>query len=400
MIKFDYKTYMNQEVSLDSLQKEELIQKLLHNPMAGFINHVIHQEEMEEIKRVASQIKADSEVLLVIGIGGSFMGSYALKNMFLSPFKTPDTEVIYLGYHLSSEYLKEVLDYIQNKDVSVNVISKSGTTMEISLTYSLIKKELEKKYSKEELQKRIIITTDSEKGRLREEVNQEGYLSFSIPSDIGGRYSLMSPAHLLPLAVMDLDIDNLLLGYKEGLQLIDEAYQYANLRVNLFHQNKLLENFSIYDPSLYYYTEWIKQLLAESEGKNQKGIFPISTVNTRDLHSLGQFIQEGNPILFETVIRILNSEDIKIEGVSLNKINQIVTESVCAAHYNGDTPSIIISLEKLDMRHIGSLSAFFMLAAAFSSYLFDVDPFNQPGVEAYKKEVRKNLEEQKIDFFL
>ena len=225
MIKFDYKTYMNQEVSLDSLQKEKFIQRLLRDPMAGFINHVIHQEEMEEIKRVSSQIKADSEVLLVIGIGGSFMGSYALKNMFLSPFKTLDTEVIYLGYHLSSEYLKEVLDYIQNKDVSVNVISKSGTTMEISLTYSLIKKELEKRYSKEELQKRIIITTDSQKGKLREEVNQEGYLSFSIPSDIGGRYSLMSPAHLLPLAVMDLDIDNLLLGYKEGLQLIDEAYQ-------------------------------------------------------------------------------------------------------------------------------------------------------------------------------
>lgn len=400
MVTFDFKTYTNQEVSIDSLQKEQVIQKLLHDPMAGFINHVISQEEIEEIKRVATQIKATSEVLLVIGIGGSFMGSYALKNMFVSPFKTPDTEVIYLGYNLSSEYLSEVLDYIENRDVSVNVISKSGTTMEIYLTYSLIKNELKKKYSKEELQKRIIITTDREKGTLRQEVNQEGYTSFSIPSDIGGRYSLMSPAHLLPLAVMDLDIDNLLAGYQEGLQLLDDAYQYASLRVELFHQNKLLENFSVYEPSLYYYTEWIKQLLAESEGKNKKGIFPISTVNTRDLHSLGQFIQEGNPILFETVIRILSGKDVKIEDTSLNKINQIVTESVCAAHYDGHTPSIIISLDKLDMKHIGSLSAFFMLAAAFSSYLFEVDPFNQPGVEAYKKEVRKNLRENEINLSL
>lgn len=397
MITFDFKTYMNQELSMDSDEKEELIQKLLHDPMAGFINHVISEEEIEEIKKVATQIKESSEVLLVIGIGGSFMGSYALKNMFLSPFKTPDTEVIYLGYNLSSEYLSEVLDYIGKRDVSVNVISKSGTTMEIYLTYSFIKNELKKKYSQEELQKRIIITTDSEKGRLRQEVNQEGYTSFSIPSDIGGRYSLMSAAHLLPLAVMNLDINNLLIGYKEGFQLMDEAYQYASLRIKLFYQNKLLENFSVYEPSLYYYTEWIKQLLAESEGKDKKGIFPISTVNTRDLHSLGQFIQEGNPILFETVIRILGGKDIEVENKSLNEMNQIVAESVCAAHYAGHTPSIIISLEKLDMKHIGSLSAFFMLAAVFSSYLFEVDPFNQPGVEAYKKEVRKNLGENKID---
>lgn len=388
---------MNQELSMDSDEKEVLIQKLLHDPMAGFINHVISEEEIEEIKKVATQIKETSEVLLVIGIGGSFMGSYALKNMFLSPFETPETEVIYLGYNLSSVYLSEVLDYIGERDVSVNVISKSGTTMEIYLTYSFIKNELKKKYSQEELQKRIIITTDSEKGRLRQEVTQEGYASFSIPSDIGGRYSLMSAAHLLPLAVMNLDIDSLLIGYKEGLQLMDQAYQYASLRIKLFYQNKLLENFSVYEPSLYYYTEWIKQLLAESEGKDKKGIFPISTVNTRDLHSLGQFIQEGNPILFETVIRILGGKDIEIENKSLNKMNQIVAESVCAAHYAGHTPSIIISLEKLDMKHIGSLSAFFMLAAVFSSYLFEVDPFNQPGVEAYKKEVRKNLGENKID---
>lgn len=391
MLKFDFSTYMNQTVSIDSNKREELTQKLLNDEMAGFINHVISKEEIEKIKKVASQIKNQSDVLLVIGIGGSFMGSYALKNIFLPSFKKPDTEVLYLGCDLSSKYLIEVLEYIKEKDISVNVISKSGTTMEISFIYQLIKSELEKKYSKEELQKRIIITTDQEKGLLREEAKREGYTSFSIPSDIGGRYSLMTPAHLFPLAVMNLDINLLLEGYREGLKLLEEAYYYASLRVLLFHHKKLLENFSVYEPSLYYYTEWLKQLLGESEGKKGKGVFPISTVNTRDLHSLGQFIQEGNPILFETVIRVLNSQDIKIGNTSLNHMNQIVTESVCRAHYKGGTPSIIISMEQLDIKHIGSLSAFFMLAAAFSAYLFEVNPFDQPGVEAYKSEVKKNL---------
>lgn len=392
MIQLDFSTYTNKNIEVDEEKKKNIIDRLYQDKMAGFINNIIDDNEIKKIKEVSKRIQENSDVLIVIGIGGSFMGSYAIKNMFLNSFMRPKTEVIYLGTDLSSSYLSEVLDYIKDKEVSLNVISKSGTTMEIQLVYKLVKERLEEKYSHEELKDRIIITTDSEKGKLREEVSIKGYTSFVIPDDIGGRYSLMTAAHLLPISVMGLDISEMLSGYREGLTLIDDSYYYANLRVELFKDKKYIENFSVYEPKLYYYTEWIKQLLGESEGKNGKGIFPISTVNTRDLHSLGQFIQEGNPILFETVIKVLNSEDIEIGNISLNKLNHLVSDAVCTAHFNGNTPSIIISIDELSLKNVGSLSAFFMLAAAFSAYLFEVDPFNQPGVEAYKSEVKKRID--------
>lgn len=392
MIQFDFSTYMNKNIEVDEEKKKNIIDRLYQDKMAGFIHHIIDDNEIKKIKEVSKRIQENSDVLIVIGIGGSFMGSYAMKNMFLKSFMKPKTEVIYLGTDLSGSYLSEVLDYIKDKEVSLNVISKSGTTMEIQLIYQLVKERLEEKYSHEELKDRIIITTDSLKGKLREEVSSKGYTSFVIPDDIGGRYSLMTAAHLLPISVMGLDISEMLSGYKKGLTLIDDAYNYANLRVELFKDKKYIENFSVYEPKLYYYTEWIKQLFGESEGKNGKGIFPISTVNTRDLHSLGQFIQEGNPILFETVIKVLNSKEIKIGDISLNQVNHLVSDAVCTAHFNGNTPSIIISIDELSLKNIGNLSAFFMLSAAFSAYLFEVDPFNQPGVEAYKSEVKKRID--------
>lgn len=392
MLKFDFTTYMNYHVNIDSIQKQTIIESLKNNEMAGFFNNVINEESMTKIKNVAKQIRNNCDVFIVIGIGGSFMASYAIKNMFFSHIKKSTPEVIYLGTDLSSKYLLEVFDYIKDKDVVVNVISKSGTTLEINLIYNAIKEELQKKYSQEELRKRIIITTDIDKGKLREEANKEGYTSFVIPTDIGGRYSLMTPAHLLPLAVMNLDIDSLLEGYKLGLSQIDDAYHYASLRIELFKNKKYIENFSVYEPSLYYYTEWIKQLFGESEGKDGKGIFPVSTVNTRDLHSLGQFIQQGNNILFETVIEVLNTKDVKIGKQSLNNVNHLVREAVCVAHAKDNTPSIVISMDNIDMKNIGNLSAFLMLSAVFSSYLFEVNPFNQPGVETYKSEIKKRVQ--------
>ncbi len=396
MINFDFKTYNDTEVIIDNDKKKEIISKLYSDKMSGFINNIIDDTEIRQILSVSNEIKKNSDVLLVIGIGGSFMGSFAIKEMFKSYFKIPDTEVIYLGTNLSTNYLEEVVEYIKDKEVSVNVISKSGTTLEISLIYKLIKEELKKKYSNEELRKRIIITTDKEKGKLREEVNNEGYTSFEIPSDIGGRYSLMTAAHLLPLAVLNIDIVSLLNGYKKGLELIDDAYFYASNRVALFNSGKYIENFSVYEDNLYYYTEWIKQLFGESEGKNNLGIFPISTVNTRDLHSLGQFIQEGHNIIFETVIKIENSKDIKIGDISLNSANSAVIDSVCTAHKYGNTESNIITLSSLSIENVGILSSFFMLTTVFSSYLFGVDPFNQPGVEKYKSEVAKRINISKI----
>ena len=386
MIKFDFNTYMDVEVNLDKY--EELAKKLSDVP---FIKNVITESDIKSIKEVSNYIKNNCEVLLVIGIGGSFMGSYALKSMFTNEFTQTNPEVIYIGNDLSGKYLNEVIDYIKEKEVMVNVISKSGNTLEVKLIYELIKNRLLKKYTKDELISRIIITTDKTSGDLRKEVNKYGYKSLEIPREIGGRYSLMTPAHLLILDVLNIDINKLLNGFIEGFNLKKEAYYYAYIRNKLFNQKKYIENFSIYEKELYYYTEWLKQLFGESEGKEGKGIFPVSTVNTRDLHSLGQFIEDGNSIIFETVIKVLNNNDIIVNDKSLNKINNIILDSVSKTHYKSNTPSNIITIDEINEYNIGKLSSFFMMSAVLSAYLFEVNPFNQDGVELYKKEVSNNL---------
>lgn len=391
MIKFDFSTYMNYQPNINMDQKKAIIDQFNQDKMNGFYTNIISNDEVTRIKELATKIKTTKDIFIVIGIGGSFMGSYALSNIFSKKLTKSHPEVIYLGTDLSTGYLKEVIDYIKDKEVAINVISKSGTTLETSLIYKLLKQELLKKYSQQELNSRIIVTTDKTEGNLRQEAIMNNLESFDIPTDMGGRYSLISAAHLLPLAVMGLDIDNFIEGYKLGLTKLDEAYYYASLRVLLFDNKKYIENFSIYEPSLYYYTEWLKQLFSESEGKSGKGIFPISTVNTRDLHSLGQFIQEGNNIIFETVIDVNIDDIVKVGDVSLNKVNHIVTESVMKAHLKSNTPSILITLDQLNIKNIGELSAFFMLSAAFSAYLFGVNPFDQPGVEIYKQEIKQEF---------
>ena len=394
MISFDFKTYIDKFINKDfytSLfnRKEEIYQKFLSSSMIGWTK-VIDEEVISDILTTRDKIKSSSSVLVVIGIGGSYLGSYALSQMFSKYFISDNFEVVYAGYNLSSKYLSELVDYLKDKDFSVNVISKSGTTLEITLAYQALLTLMKEKYTDEEIKNRIIITTDSSKGFLREEVNKFGYKSFVIPSDIGGRYSLFTAAHLLPLAFF-LDIEKLITGFYNGFKLDREAYEYACARLSLFKEKKYIENYCVYEPSMYYYTEWLKQLFGETEGKNGKGIFPISTVNTRDLHSLGQFIQEGNPIIFETFIKILNSNSFNINGQDLNNVNNIVLDSVMKAHYSGGVPCGVITLDLINEENIGMLCAFFMLSAAFSGYLFDVDPFNQPGVEVYKKFVRENL---------
>ncbi len=393
MIKFDFSTYMKNyvEIALDKNLQNTLFKKLENDNMTGWYQRKTSKEVIEKIEETSSKITSSSDVLLVIAIGGSFMGSYALKEMFIPSFIKQKTEVIYIGNNLSSKYLQDVLDYIKDKDISVNVISKSGTTLEINLTYKIIKDFLENKYSQEELQKRIIITTDKENGLLREEANKNNYTSFEIDKNIGGRYSMITPAHLLPLSVLGLDINELISGYMNGFNYKDKAYIYANIRNKLFEQNKLVENFSVYEPSMYYFTEWLKQLFGESEGKSNKGIFPVSSVNTRDLHSLGQFLQEGKNIVFETVIKVENTNDIVLNNYTLNDINQKVLTSVATAHYQENTPSNIITIEKLSLYNIGELISFFMMSSALSAYLFNVNPFDQPGVEKYKKEIKNNI---------
>lgn len=397
MLKFEFSKYMDRFINKENYsklmkRKSEILEKFQKEKMTGWYYQEISSEILNKIKKESLKIRNQSDVLLVVGIGGSYMGSYALQQLLCPSFKRNKVEVIYIGTNLSATYLNEVLDYVKDKEVSVNIISKSGSTLEIKLTYELIKDFMEKKYGQEEACNRIIVATNANSGYLKEEVDACGYTHFDMPDEIGGRYSIITPAHLLPMAVMNLDIDSFLEGYYKGKKYLDDAYCYAVIRNLMYQQGKLLENYSVYEPKMYYYTEFLKQLFGESEGKDGKGIFPISTVNTRDLHSLGQFLQEGNKVVFETVLKINMKDDLVFDSYSFKDLNNTVMSSVIDAHYEGNVPNLIIEIEKNDEKSIGEVTMFFMLAASFSAYLFDVDPFNQPGVEKYK-----NIMNQRID---
>lgn len=394
MIKFNFDTYsrnyIDEEIfSKNFNRKEEVFSKFNNSEMIGWTRK-IDNSIIDEILNLRDEVKSNANCFVVVGIGGSYLGSKAINDIFSDYYKDSSFEIIYLGNNLSSKYIMDTLKYLKNKDFYVNVISKSGNTKEVEVSYELIKSLMDEKYSEEEKRKRIIVTTDSNSGKLREEVKKFNYRSFVIPSDIGGRYSLITPAHLLPLS-FKLDIKKLVNGFYSGLELKDEAMYYASIRKSLFDTGKYIENYSVYEENFNYFLEWLKQLFAESEGKNFTGIFPVSTIGTRDLHSLGQFIQEGNPVVFETFIKILNVTDFKYENRRLDEINNIVLDSVVQAHIKSGVCCNIIEVSEIDEESIGLLCAFFMLSAAYSGYLFDVNPFNQPGVEVYKECLRNNL---------
>ena len=384
MIKYDFKTYTRnyfteEEYNEVLSKKVDIINKLKNSNMNGWTKE-IDAATISKIKETASFIKKNFDCLVVIGIGGSFLGSYAFDKMFRKYFDDDKFETIYAGTTLSSKHLEELIKYLRNKNFCINVISKSGTTMETSITYKLLKDTLKRKYNEEELKNHIIVTTDKDKGKLREEVNEMGYTSFIIPDDIGGRYSFITPAHLLPLAV-NYNIDEIIDGYYHGKRLLDVAYEYAATRYLLYKHGKVVENFTVSE-----------ELFGETEGKNGVGILPTSTVFTRDLHSLGQFIQEGNKILFETFIKVTETNNyIEYNKEDLSTINNIVIDSVIRAHSKGNVPCLEIEMDELTEENIGILIYFFQLSAAFSGYLFGVEPFNQPGVEVYKQEVRDAL---------
>ncbi len=395
MIKYDFKKYTKdylteKEFNEIQLKKTDIIKKLQNSNMAGWTKE-IDETIIAKIKETANYIKDNFDCLVVIGIGGSFLGSYAFDKMFRKYFDDDKFEIIYAGTTLSSKHLEELIEYLRNKNFCINVISKSGTTMETTITYKLLKDVLKRKYEAEELKNHIIVTTDKEKGILREEANEMGYKSFVIPDDIGGRYSFMTPAHLLPLAI-NYNIDEIIDGYYHGKRLIDAAYEYAATRYLLYKHGKVVENFAVSEENMSFFSEWLKQLFGETEGKNGVGILPTSTVFTRDLHSLGQFIQEGNKILFETFIKVTETDNyIEYDKKTLSTINNIVIDSVIRAHSKGKVPCLEIEMDKLTEENVGMLIYFFQLSAAFSGYLFGIDPFNQPGVEVYKQEVRESL---------
>ncbi len=379
MIKLDFKyvkTPRENNFSIDIIKE-----KLFSSPMTGWLDYKL---DTTKVKEIANRVKEKAEVFIVIGIGGSYLGSKAIIDSLTPYFKKSKTEVIYAGTNLSSEYMNDLLTFISSKEVMINLISKSGSTLEPNIAFDLIKKELEKKYSKEELASRIIITTETD-NNLDKKANDLGYQTLEIPKDIGGRFSCLTPVGLLPIAVAGYDIDELLRGSEAGKNYYKEAYDYALLRHANYQNNKYIEAFTIYEEKLYMFTEWFKQLFAESQGKDYKGILPISVVNTRDLHSLGQFIQEGNKVLFETVLKVNESKDIELSAMSLNTLNHIALDKVCEAHLQDNSESLIIEIDKIDEYHLGQLIYFFYLSVSIGGLMLEVNPFDQPGVSKYKK---------------
>jgi len=372
----------------------------------GWVNLEYDKEEIERIKEAAQRIRKDSDFLIVIGIGGSYLGARAVIDALSHSFRQKN--VLFAGNNMSPDYLNDLLDFIKDKDFSLNVISKSGTTTEPAIAFSVLKEKLIEKYGKEKAAERIYITTDKEKGLLRKEATEEGYESFIVPDNIGGRYSVLTAVGLLPIAVAGIDIDKLIFGAESAMlkysNLEDnECYTYAVIRNILNKNGKSIELLVNYEPKLHYFTEWWKQLFGESEGKDGKGIFPSGVDNTTDLHSMGQYIQEGPRIMFETVLNIENpNRDYRLPpaasaeldfltGKSLNDVNHKAMQGTIVAHTNGKVPNLEIKIDKLDEYNLGWLIYFFEKACGISGYILDVNPFNQPGVEAYKKEMFKLL---------
>lgn len=398
MIKFDFKSYMKLDESLFNTYEDKLksIKETLRKKESMLdwydFETTVTSEELAKIKKYADFVNNHYDVMIVIGIGGSYLGAKAMIDMFKPYFKETKVEIIYAGCDLSSAYLLELLDYIKDKNVCVNVISKSGTTLEPSIAFDLILKSLKERY--DDISDRLFITTDGKTGLLRQLATKNNYKTLIVPDNIGGRYSCMTAVGLLPMAVSGIDIDKLIDGYRNAKTLEEDAYRYAVIRDIMYNQGKMIEAYTVYEPKLYYFTEWLKQLFAETQGKEHKGILPISIVNSRDLHSLGQYLQEGKRIIFETVIGIENSVDIATNyKYSLNEINQKALENVCIAHNKGGSNSLVIRMDELNEENIGSLIYFFFVSAAVGGYLLGINPFDQPGVQEYKNLLYKSLEE-------
>ncbi|MBM4760698.1 glucose-6-phosphate isomerase [Bacillus sp. B15-48] len=370
------------------------------------------KEEFSRIQKAAEKIKNDSDILIVIGIGGSYLGARAalefLQHSFYNTLpkeKRNTPQIIFAGNNISSSYLKDIMDLLEGKDFSVNVISKSGTTTEPALAFRIFRKLLEEKYGSEEAKKRIYATTDKARGALKTLANEEGYESFVIPDDVGGRYSVLTAVGLLPIAVSGADIEKMMDGAAQAREDFSKseleenlAYQYAAVRNVLYNKGKTIEMLINYEPSLMYFSEWWKQLFGESEGKDQKGIFPASANFSTDLHSLGQYVQEGRRDLFETIIKVEKSgHELTIEeeandldglnylaGQTVDFVNNKAFEGTLLAHTDGGVPNLIVSIPEQDEYTFGYLVYFFEKACAMSGYLLGVNPFDQPGVEAYK----------------
>ena len=366
------------------------------------------REEFARIKAAAERIKAKADILIVIGIGGSYLGARAAIELLKSPFynnlKKDTPDIYFVGNNINPAYLNEILSICEGKDICVNVISKSGTTTEPALAFRIFKKLLEDKYGKEEARERIFATTDKARGTLKELSAKEGYETFVIADDVGGRFSVLTAVGLLPIAVAGCDIDAIMAGAQEAYKNyanddMNDCYKYAALRNILYRKGKSVEMLVSYDPALAMMAEWFKQLYGESEGKDCKGIFPASATFSTDLHSLGQFVQDGARIMFETVVDVKNpksdyflTDDAEnadglnfLTNQNMSVVNRKAMEGTILAHTEGGVPNLVIEVDKLDEFNFGEMVYFFEKACAISGYMLGVNPFNQPGVESYKK---------------
>lgn len=385
------------------------------NDFLGWIDLPVDydKDEFARIKSAAKKIQGDSEVLLVIGIGGSYLGARAAIEFLGHSFynmvdksirKAP--EIYFLGNSISSTYLKHLMDVVGDRDFSINIISKSGTTTEPAIAFRIFKEKLEAKYGKEQAAARIYATTDKAKGALKKLSDEEGYQTFVVPDDVGGRFSVLTAVGLLPIAVSGADIDKLMEGAASGRKAAlelpfeeNDAMQYAALRNIFLRKGKSVEILANYEPAVHFVSEWWKQLFGESEGKDQRGLFPASVDLTTDLHSMGQFIQDGARIMFETVIEIeksreelvMNEEPVDLDGLNylagktVDFINKSAMNGTILAHTDGQVPNLLVKVPEVNEFYLGQLFYFFEFACGVSGYLLGVNPFNQPGVESYKK---------------
>ncbi|WP_027416003.1 glucose-6-phosphate isomerase [Aneurinibacillus terranovensis] len=419
-VSFDYSNALSfvEQSEVDYLSEfVKVAHSMLHEkqgPGSDFLGWVdlplcYDKDEFMRIKQAAERIRNSSDALIVIGIGGSYLGARAAIEALSHTFHNQmnnTTQIYFAGQNISSTYISHLLEVIKDKDISLNVISKSGTTTEPAVAFRIFRDYMDKKYGKEEAKKRIYVTTDQAKGALKKLADEEGYESFVIPDDVGGRYSVLTAVGLLPIAAAGLDIDRMMEGAAEACRkynnpdlLNNECYQYAAVRNALYRKGKAIELLVNYEPSLHYVSEWWKQLFGESEGKNQKGLFPASVDFTTDLHSMGQYVQEGRRNLIETVLQVkkpkvkltIQEDPENIDGLNflagktMDEVNKKAFQGTLLAHVDGGVPNLLVELDEMNEYTFGEMVYFFEKACGISGHLLGVNPFDQPGVEAYKK---------------
>lgn len=399
MIKFDFETYLEGAVTKETIisysnavdrAKAEFLRE---DKMTDWYNFDMSEEELIDIEQTADYIKKNCEVFVVIGVGGSYLGAKGIIDALTPYFKKNSPEIIFAGNSLSSDYLTSLIDYIQDKEVILNVISKSGNTLEPSICFNAIYKALKTRYHEDEIKKRIFITTDRENGSLLEVAKRIGCKRFDFPSNVGGRFSTLTTVGLLPIAVAGIDIRSILDGAKEAKANSRAYYSYIAVRDFMYQKGKIVEVLNTYEPKLASFLEWVQQIFAETQGKRNKGILPVPSVNTGKLHSLGQYLQEGKDIIFETSIDIEKSKDFYVERYNkyLDAMNSIALKSVAKAHLDEKRYTSIFTMDELNAYNMGYLYAFFSIASALGAYILGIDYSNQPGVLKYKQIMNEKL---------